>query len=135
MDTDTYVQMFKMVHKIMAPLVESHANHTMAIKAIFSRICNGFCIRSCGRLMAIVEAIYSNMLSDINRSGYAKANELSLYVWIDMARIIVGWLAGHQDQAADWDFSNHNRLTSVLYNCLMWPLGRTMNEIGVSATG
>lgn len=131
-EQSTHLTMFKMIHKMMLTFVKSQRNHADKIRIIISKICNGFCIQNCERFTALVDAIYCNVLNDTSQSSYQKANELNLFVWIELTRMITNWLIGHQETVAVWTDNNPNRLQLKLYNHLMWPLGRSMKEIGVS---
>lgn len=127
-----YVEMLLTVFKTIAPLVDSHPLQSM--EPILSLICNVFVTQTCDRTIEIVEAFHNTILSQNNESSYRKRNALLLLLWMTWAKMISSWLDGHMGIVKQWNESvaNETKLRSVLYNTLMWPLGHTMDEFGVS---
>lgn len=120
----------------MVTSIDHCPDHSGSITCVLNRLCNGFFVETIERFIEIIDVFYTNILNDNVQSSYASRKEFSILVWTEMAIMVKEQLDSQREMVDDWNENPPNRfkLMTVLYNILMWPLSRSMDEIGVSMT-
>lgn len=102
------------------------------IKNIIQKITNSYAIENCQELIALIEKIYSNILCDINLPSCQRSAELCLWLWICVTEECGKWMDSHLIEVVEWNKGKYNALARTCYNYLAWPLGKSMEIIGVN---